>query len=65
MAEGKWDVQNKDDKIIYVMGDINIEDCSGGPRPFWVATQQGQVIHRGEDLLAVMDYCEKFMERLS
>ena len=71
MAQRKWDTIHDEEGggVTYVLGGITI-GCNprdGVPPgwPVWMATHHEQEIRRGEDLQEVMDYCERFLDRVS
>ena len=67
MAEKKWESVTVANKQEFHLEDVVIKDINpfSNYSPNWKATREDQVLHTGSDLLAVMDWCERFLRRTS
>ena len=74
MSKGEWQVNpdgtsySRDEFVIKVMkGDLDelLVAASHPPLTAWSACHRGTEIRRGEDLLALMRYCEEIGKRLA
>ena len=62
--EENWNAVEEGETTIYRKGNFTIGSASSGPGVLWIGKHHSQEITRGNDLQAVMDYCDGLANRL-
>ena len=70
MNDEKWVSEGEGAELTYTKENVSIHwhpRAQGviGARPYWEARHQGRAIKTDYDLQEVMDYCDKFLQRIA